>query len=684
VLAAICAAWCATAIVSAQTDGSPEWRAPLNGFAYDSSPAISPDGKTVYIGVQTSGGAGRLVALETATGRAAWPNSFNRALPFVSSPTVSPDGRTVYIGCDDGWVYARDAQTGARRWEVETGDVVSSSVVINGDTVYFGSADGVLYARDRESGAPRWSYNTRRSSSDRSSIYASPAVGADGTVYVGTVILDSASGGKLYAIAPDGTLRWELGAGNSIWSSPAIGTDGTIYVGSNDQRVYAVNADGTKRWEFVTNGVVDASPVLGADGTIYVASGDTNLYALDPRAPEGQREKWRVNLGITRAKTATVRSDGVILIGGDNNILRAIDPVTRAVRWEAKGVQGEQDEISGAVAIGADNAIFFGSSDGGLYKLQGTAPLSTYSNWPTFLRDSTRPGRADVRARAGRLVNLSTRASVQEPGKPLIVGFAVQATGARAHLLRAVGPTLADYGVLDFMPDPRLEMFAGTAPPMRLERGSNDDWESPTEALFLPNAVRDTTPEVGAFPLRSGSKDAALLALLTPGVYTAHASSSDGRGGVVLVEAYDVNAPEGVTARLVNLSTRFMVREGEGVLIAGFAVGGTERTRLLLRGVGPGLAQFGVSPALARPALSLYRASNQPTPTPLATNIGWTAGNLAADLEGAFADVSAFPLARSSADAAMIVTVEPGAYTLQVSGVNNTQGEALAEIYVLP
>jgi hypothetical protein len=101
--------------------------------------------------------------------------------------------------------------------------------------------------------------------------------------------------------------------------------------------------------------------------------------------------------------------------------------------------------------------------------------------------------------------------------------------------------------------------------------------------------------------------------------------------------------------------------------------------RLLLRGIGPGLAQFGVSGVLARPRLEVFRG-----PTSLATNIGWTTDGYKADLVAAAATVAAFPLDESSADCAMLFSASAGEYTIQISGVGGTTGEAMVEIYVLP
>lgn len=77
-----------------------------------------------------------------------------------------------------------------------------------------------------------------------------------------------------------GTKKWEFMAGAEISSSPAIGTDGTIYVGSWNNNLYAINPDGTKNWQFPTLGRIESSPTIALDGTIYIGSDDSRLYAI--------------------------------------------------------------------------------------------------------------------------------------------------------------------------------------------------------------------------------------------------------------------------------------------------------------------------------------------------------------------------------------------------------------------
>jgi outer membrane protein assembly factor BamB len=633
----------------AAQDGTKQWAYSLAGFTV-SSPALSPDGETVYVGIETSAGGGRVLAIPRGGSAPRW--SVNRPSGIVTSPAVGSDG-TVYIGGDDGKFLALNPANGAVLWQIDTRTFVTSSAAIGADgTIYFGAGDFNLWAVNRD-GSTRWKFSTG------SWIDSSPAIAADGTIYFGS------NDRNVYAVTPAGEERWHFATGSLIAASPAIGADGTVYVGSLNQKIYALRPeDGSVKWERFTNGEIRASPVLGADGTVYVASTDRNFYAL---RPEDGTVRWKTDFGAVSWSSAAVRADGVIIFGTDNGFVYALNPDDGSVRWRFSTPTG--DIIESSPMIAPDGAIYVGSLDGFLYKLNGNGTsLSTLSAWPAFHRDPQRQGRALAVSSAGRLLNLSTRAQVSGTDT-LIAGFSVQGSGDRAYLMRGIGPALAAFGLVG-MPDPMLRVFTGGTP-----IGSNDDWGNNEGGL----SVRDTGAAVGAFPLPDGSKDAALVLPLSAGPYTTHITAADGRGGVVLAEAYDAVGGDENT-RLVNVSTRGQVGVGANALFAGVVVGGTGKSRLLIRAVGPGLTQFGVSGVLERPTLSLFGGDQRL----IRTNSGWTTDNVTYDLVAAARLTGAFALAANSADCALIAVVDPGVYTVQVSGVSGTTGEALVEIYKLP
>lgn len=253
---------------------------------------------------------------------------------------------------------------------------------------------------------------------------------------------------------------------------------------------------------------------------------------------------------------------------------------------------------------------------------------------------------------SSRIINVSIRTPLAV-GQTLIVGVSMTG-GAKPVLVRAIGPGLAPFGVLDAMPDPRLTLFTGAA-----EVGANDDWGG-------GSALATAFASVGAFALPAGSRDAALLATIDGG-RTVQVNGT--AAGTALVEAYD--AGQGDSPRLVNVSARNRVVGVSEPLIAGFTLGGNAPRTILIRAIGPTLASFGVTGALSDPRLELYSG-----PTKINENDDW-----ASALSATFTAVGAFAPVPRSRDAALLVTLAPGGYTVQVSGVGGAAGEALVELY---
>lgn len=252
-----------------------------------------------------------------------------------------------------------------------------------------------------------------------------------------------------------------------------------------------------------------------------------------------------------------------------------------------------------------------------------------------------------------QLINLSVRANLAA-SQTLIVGFS--STASKNILVRAIGPSLANFGIASgFHPDPRIELFSGSTLTTQ-----NDDWSASLSTVF-------TT--VGAFPLAANGRDAALQASLA-GPHTAQVKGSG--AGIVLVEVYDAGTG---SARLANVSARNQVGTGENILISGFVIGGTAAKTLLIRGIGPTLASFGVGGTLADPKLEIFNSAN----VRVAENDNWNAS-----IGSVFASVGAFALTAGSRDSALLVTLPAGLYTAQLSGVANGTGEALVEVYEVP
>lgn len=262
-----------------------------------------------------------------------------------------------------------------------------------------------------------------------------------------------------------------------------------------------------------------------------------------------------------------------------------------------------------------------------------------------------------------RLVNIATRVAVGGPAGTPIPGFVLSGAGSKPMLVRAVGPTLAGFGVDGVLADPRLSLVSGSS-----TLAANDDWNA-ADAGPMRNA--------GAFALNAASRDAAVVASLAAGAYTAPVLGASNGSGVALVEVYDAAPGSGPT--ILNASTRAYVGTGANILIPGFVIGGSGSLRLLIRAVGPSLGQFGVPDVLADPTLTLFSGQSA-----IASNDSWSAGANAVEIATAASTVGAFALPSGSRDAALLMTLAPGSYTAQIRGVADTTGTALVELYVLP
>ncbi len=266
------------------------------------------------------------------------------------------------------------------------------------------------------------------------------------------------------------------------------------------------------------------------------------------------------------------------------------------------------------------------------------------------------------------LVNLSARASVGTGANVVIPGITIRGDKPKQLLIRAAGPALATFGVPGTLANPVVSVFDASGQKVLV----NDNWGD------VPNLaeLRTAATQQGAFALPEGSKDAAMLVTVPAGSYTIQvtgAGTGTAAQGISAVEVYEADASSGT---LVNLSCRARVGTGGDVLIAGFVVRGSQPRRLLIRAVGPTLADLGVTGTLADPKIEVTAQSDGKI---VGTNDNWDAA-----LATTFTSVGAFALRAGSKDAALVLTLPPGAYTATVSGVSNTTGIAIVEVYDLP
>ena len=252
------------------------------------------------------------------------------------------------------------------------------------------------------------------------------------------------------------------------------------------------------------------------------------------------------------------------------------------------------------------------------------------------------------------LVNLASRGLVQTGDNAMIGGFIITGHAPKKVLLRAIGPSLANFGVSGALADPTLTLFDSTA----VQIAFNDNW--------VNDPARQAITDTGIPP--SNDKESAILRTLAPGAYTARVAGAGNTTGVALVEIYDLESQ--LSSRLGNIATRGRVRGGDEVLIGGYIVGGFEPQRLVIRAIGPSLTPFGVTDALADPFLAIHNGQG----TLIQSNDNWETTQRQALIDSNLAPTNA-------QEAAVLTELQPGNYTAVLSGAGNGIGLGVVEIY---
>jgi len=364
--------------------------------------------------------------------------------PVLTGVTIGPNGR-VHIASEDGKLYTLDPN-GALLWSYDANSPLITAPTVGPDgSLHVGSENGILYVVD-VNGSLRWTHTTA------GPISSSPAISENGNIFVGS------EDGTLYALAQDGSDLWTFQTkgpgtlkGGSIFASPAIGPDGSIYIGGlYDPNLYALDPNnGSVKWvcnfEYAVNpldpsekegGWPAASPVIAQDGTIYqMLLYDPNLYAIEPNngnviwstnlkvhcdfvdvyfrqygqlptaelieqncehwfafppAPEG--EAYSTYLGYKDASAwsePAIGPDGTIYVSFDDPYLRAVEP-NGSIKWMAPlGVLGGL-----TLTVGNDGLIYAAGDDGHLYLVDdngwevATFTTDAWLNYPVIATDN--------------------------------------------------------------------------------------------------------------------------------------------------------------------------------------------------------------------------------------------------------------------------------------------------------
>ena len=465
--------------------------------------------------------------------------------------------------------------------------------------------------------------------------------------------------GKLYSLS--GSTMNVYNPGNDSWTpvappifghggSPAVGVfQDKIYVAGGVSPFGSVNAEvydpGTNAWTALPPMSVARHHTGGGfvDGKFYVVggrngnSGETSfgLRTLEAYDPQSNTWQERAPMPSGRSGIAVAAFNGELFVFGG----------------EIPGVFADVEAYNPATNT---------------WRADASMPIGRHGIWASVIGNKMyMPGGADqagyaatafnhvliISSPSSGFANIATRDRIETGDKILIGGFIVTGTGTKRILVRALGPSVPVPGALG---NPQIQLFNDSGQPI----AANDDWKS------APNVGEIVDSKLAP----SKDLEAAILATVTPGNYTAAVSGVNGATGVGLVEVYDLEG--GPDSRLANISTRGLVQTGDDVLIGGLIFNGQNARKIIVRAIGPSLAR---GDALADPTLELRNANGDL----LAENNDWRSSTQQTEIM----DTNIAP--SHDLESAIVQTLSPAAYTAIVRGVNNGTGIGLVEAYAL-
>ncbi|HKP02325.1 MAG TPA: hypothetical protein VJU77_03100 [Chthoniobacterales bacterium] len=436
--------------------------------------------------------------------------------------------------------------------------------------------------------------------------------------------------------------------------NPSWSPDGAKIACDDGSNIYVMNANGTNEVALTSQASGSYSsqyPAWSPDGgkiafvarrpgfqpNIYVMNADgSNQTDLTQSATEAANPAWSPD----GTRIAYTKKGGIFVMSayGTNRTLLPNTEACYEPAWSPDGTKILATRSEGIFVMNAD-----GSNQAAI------TSNSFHDSGPSWQRIAPPP------PVPGQAVNLSTRMRVQTGDNVGIGGLIVTGTAPKHVLLRAIGPSLAQFGIPNAMADPTLELFGADPAPI----ASNNDWRDTQEAAIQASGLAP-----------ANNLESAIDVTLPPGNYTAVLKGNGDTIGVAVVETYDLDQG---TGKLGNISTRALVGIGSDIAIAGFILGhNTGSDRVVIRGIGPSLASSGVANPLPDPMLEL-RDSNGSL---LIANNNWQDDSAqAADL------VKAGLAPTNDLESGISATLPPGLYTALLSGVNNGTGVGLVEVY---
>lgn len=366
-----------TCVALSPTAGSPSVRWTYTADDWiDATAALAEDG-TVYIGTYNS----TLIALDPETGEANWEFSLGEEEGLFgivqASPAVAADG-LIIVPTSAGVLHAIEPN-GVQRWSYEfDADCRSSPAISLDGRLFFGADDGQLRCLSVEDGSVLWSFPVDGAGEEANRIYGSPALDAEGNVYVGS------GNGFLYSVDALGQLRWQFETPEAVDTTPAVDEANNVYFASRNGSIYSVDPAGELNWSAFLGDVFYSSPLLGANGYLYATyfggEGQSHVVAFAP----GGSEVWQATIESIIDSSLVLTPDGTLLVGAFDGLLYAIEAEETTLAYEAPWARFRRDTRGrGRVVAGTPPAIGSGASilalsEGAL----GTFAVETISESP--------------------------------------------------------------------------------------------------------------------------------------------------------------------------------------------------------------------------------------------------------------------------------------------------------------
>jgi hypothetical protein len=462
-------------------------------------------------------------------------------------------------------------------------------------------------------------------------------VAADGVSWLGNLAANSAS--FAYGVySSNGSNQYGHGENNSIGGTGA--GQGNVIAYNSDGGVVLGGGTGNSVRSNAIFGNDNLGIDLGANGPTPNDPGDTDAGGNVGRANDFQNYP---------ALESVTFSGGTVKIRGT---LNSAPDTSYSLEFFATDKNVSDAFIQGGLFLGS-SSVTTNATGNGAFEVQFSVP-----NDNCFISSTATDPNGNTSEFGGipdPLANISTRLAVKTGDDVLIGGFIVTGTESKRVVIRAIGPSLSQFGVDGALQDPTLQLFQGGT-----LLGSNDDWKE-SEADIQPTGLAP-----------SDSAEAALLRTLAPGNYTAVVRGKNDTTGVALVEAYDLDPSP--NSKLANISTRGFVDHGDSVMIGGFILPAVHGggTRVVVRALGPSLSNFGVVGALPDPILELFDGNGNS----FGYNNDWRSQQETELQQSGLAPAS-------DSESAIIVTLPAGNYTAIVSADLDLPGIGLVEVYNL-